>query len=95
MFGMLPTSGGMSFKKTANTYNYMTIGSQLNRLGYYGKAYHNNSYTYYSRNLTHINLGYSDGFMGYGNGMEAYVKNVFQGESVVTAKVLMCSLKRK
>lgn len=73
VFGMLPTSGGMSFKKTANTYNYMTIGSQLDRLGYYGKAYHNNSYTYYSRNLTHINLGYSDGFMGYGNGMEKYV----------------------
>ena len=73
VFGMLPTSGGMSFKKTANTYNYMTIGCQLDRLGYYGKAYHNNSYTYYSRNLTHINLGYSDGFMGYGNGMEKYV----------------------
>ncbi|MBR2040160.1 MAG: LTA synthase family protein, partial [Clostridia bacterium] len=75
IFGMLPTSGGMSFKKTANHYNYMTIGSQLDRLGYYGKAYHNNSYTYYSRNLTHVNLGYSDGFMGYGNGMEQYVEN--------------------
>lgn len=75
IFGMLPTSGGMSFKKTANHYNYMTIGSQLDRLGYYGKAYHNNSYTYYSRNLTHTNLGYSDGFMGYGNGIEQYVEN--------------------
>ncbi len=75
VFGMLPTSGGMSFKKTASHYNFMTIGSQLDRLGYYGKAYHNNSYTYYSRNLTHVNLGYSDGFMGYGNGMEQYVEN--------------------
>lgn len=75
VFGMLPTSGGMSFKKTANHYNFMTIGSQLDRLGYYGKAYHNNSYTYYSRNLTHTNLGYSDGFMGYGNGIEQYVEN--------------------
>lgn len=77
VFGMLPTAGGKSFKNTADNNNYMTIGSQLNRLGYYGKAFHNNSYTYYSRNETHVNLGYSDGFMGYGNGMEQYVKNVW------------------
>jgi len=75
IFGMLPTNGGASFKDTADHYNYMTIGSQLDRLGYYGKAFHNNSYTFYSRHLTHINLGYSDGFMGYGNGMEQYVKD--------------------
>ena len=75
IFGLLPTNGGASFKDTADHYNYMTIASQLDRLGYYGKAYHNNSYTYYSRHLTHNNLGYSDGFMGYGNGMEEYVKD--------------------
>ncbi len=74
IFGMLPTAGGASFKKTADHYNYMTMGSQLDRLGYYGKAFHNNSYTYYSRDKTHTNLGYSDGFMGYGNGMEQYVQ---------------------
>ncbi|MBE6789085.1 MAG: hypothetical protein E7539_05395 [Ruminococcaceae bacterium] len=74
IFGMLPTAGGMSFKNTADNLNYYTMGSQLNRLGYYGKAFHNNSHTYYSRNVTHINLGYSDGFMGYGNGMEEFVK---------------------
>lgn len=73
IFGMMPTAGGRSFKNSANNLNYFTIGNQLNRLGYYGKAYHNNSYTYYDRNKTHVNLGYSDGFMGYGNGMEAYV----------------------
>ncbi len=77
IFGMLPSAGGMSFKNTADHYNFMTIGSQLDRLGYYGKAYHNNSYTYYSRHLTHTNLGYSNGFMGYGNGMEAYVKSMW------------------
>ncbi|MBO5783406.1 MAG: LTA synthase family protein, partial [Clostridia bacterium] len=75
IFGMLPTASGASFKNTADHFNYMTMGSQLDRLGYYGKAYHNNSYTYYSRHLTHNNLGYSDGFMGYGNGMEKFVKN--------------------
>lgn len=73
IFGMLPTSGGKSFKNAAKNYNYMTIASQLDRLGYYGKAYHNNSYKYYSRHETHTKIGYSDGYMGYGNGMEEYV----------------------
>ncbi len=74
IFGMLPTADGKSFKNTADHLNYFTMGSQLNRLGYYGQAFHNNSYTYYSRHKTHNNLGYSAGFMGYGNGMEKYVK---------------------
>ncbi len=74
IFGMLPTDSGESFKNTAKHLNYFTMGSQLDRLGYFGQAYHNNSYTYYDRHKTHINLGYSAGFMGYGNGMEKYVK---------------------
>ena len=53
--------------------NYYTMGSQLDRLGYFGKMYHNNDYTYYDRNITHECLGYSEGFMGYGNGMEEFV----------------------
>ncbi|MBR6549295.1 MAG: LTA synthase family protein [Clostridia bacterium] len=77
IFGMLPTSGGSSFKETADNLNYFTMGSQLDRLGYYGKAYHNNTYTYYDRDKTHVNLGYSDGFMGYGNGMEQYVRKTW------------------
>ena len=77
IFGMLPMAGGASFKESQHHYNYMTMGSQLDRLGYYGKAFHNNSYTYYDRHLTHVNLGYSDGFMGYGNGMEKYVKGLW------------------
>ena len=77
IFGMLPTESGMSFKLTQDNCNYFTMGSQLDRLGYYGKAYHNNSYTFYSRHLTHKNLGYSDGYMGYGNGMEEYVEDLW------------------
>jgi len=82
IFGMLPTDGGESFKNTANHLNYFTMGSQLNRLGYYGKAYHNSTYTYYSRHKTHINIGYSDGYMGYGNGMEEFVKWVWPTSDV-------------
>ncbi len=64
LIGFLPTMGGQSMKQLATYNNYFTMGSQLDRLGYYGKMYHNNNYTYYSRNLTHINLGYCDGFEG-------------------------------
>ena len=70
LMGMLPTDGGSSMTDTRDNLNYMTMGYQLNRLGYYGKMYHNGSYTYYNRNATHINLGYSDGFMANGNGLE-------------------------
>lgn len=77
VFGMLPMNGGQSFKDTADNLNYYTIGSMLDRKGYYGKAFHNNSYTYYDRHKTHINLGYSDGFMGRGNGMEEFVPGLW------------------
>ncbi len=77
LLGMMPTDGGMSLKDVAEYNNYLTIGSQLNRLGYYGKAYHNNDYTFYDRNITHNNLGYYDGYMGMGNGMEQYVSKAW------------------
>ena len=77
VFGMLPMNGGQSFKDTADHLNYYTIGSMLGREGYYGWAFHNNSYTYYDRNKTHINLGYSEGFMGRGNGMEKFVPGLW------------------
>lgn len=73
IFGSMPMDDGQSFKNSADNYNYYTMGSMLNRQGYYGKVFHNNSYTYYDRNITHNNIGYSDGFMGVGNGMEEYV----------------------
>ena len=73
LMGFFPTMGGQSMKQTANYNNYFTMGSQLDRLGYYGKMYHNNDYTYYSRDVTHFNLGYCDGFEGVGNGAEAYI----------------------
>lgn len=71
IFGMLPTAGGSSMKKTATQYNWSTMASRLSEQGYYGKAYHNNSYTYYDRDKTHVNLGFSDGFEGKGNGLES------------------------
>ncbi len=73
VFGLFHSSGGSSFKKTINNNNYYTMGNQLNRLGYFGMAFHNNDYTYYGRDKTHVNLGYSGGYLGYGNGIEKWV----------------------
>ncbi|MGI6013766.1 MAG: LTA synthase family protein [Oscillospiraceae bacterium] len=72
--GMVPTSGVSSMKKTIGQDLYFTIGNQLIRREYYSVAYHNGSYTYYDRNRTHENFGYSR-FVGMGNGMEEGVTN--------------------
>ena len=77
LFGALPTSGGLSLKNTQYYHNTMTIASQLDRLGYEGWAFHNNDYGFYDRHLTHNNLGYSNDYMGIGNGMEEYVQYVW------------------
>ena len=74
LFGMLPSDGGASFQDTATHNNEMTMGWALNALGYNGWAFHNNDYTYYERHITHNSIGYNNGFMGYGNGMEEYVE---------------------
>ncbi len=74
IFGLHPMFGGASFPSFAGGGNTaLTLASQLNRQHYWGKAYHNNDYTFYSRHITHNQLGFSEGFMGYGNGMEQYV----------------------
>lgn len=58
---------------TDNGCTYFTMGQRLNAEGYYGQAFHNNDYKYYSRNKTHNKLGYNQGFMGIYNGMEKWV----------------------
>ncbi|MBP3894296.1 MAG: LTA synthase family protein [Atopobiaceae bacterium] len=73
LFGLLATEGGSSVKMTADHNNYLTMGNLLNRRGYNGWAFHNNTYTYYGRDTTHFNLGYNNGYVGYGNGMEQWV----------------------
>ena len=73
LFGLLATDGGSSVRETAGHNNYLTLGNLLNREGYNGWAFHNNTYTYYGRDATHNNLGYNNGYMGYGNGMEQWV----------------------
>ncbi len=73
ILGVIPMEGGRSLKMTSEYNNYLTIGNALNRMGYEGWAFHNNTFTFYDRDQTHNNLGYNHGYMGYGNGMEEYV----------------------
>lgn len=74
LFGLLPTAGGKSIKEITTQKIFLNMGWQLDREGYYGKAYHDNTGTVYSRNTTHNLLGYSDGFEGTDGSVGEYVK---------------------
>ena len=69
MTGIIPTwvNGNLSFYASHQDYMPFALGNQLRALGYTSVAYHNNSYTYYNRHLTHPNLGYD--YYGQGNGL--------------------------
>ena len=71
--GLVPGSG-QCMKEAYQQDLFLTIGNQLQKLGYSSAAYHNNSHTYYDRHKTHTLLGY-DKFIGMGNGMEEGVRN--------------------
>ncbi|MBR3053024.1 MAG: LTA synthase family protein, partial [Firmicutes bacterium] len=73
IFGMLPMSGGASMGEMTNNLCWYTMSYQLNMLGYYGIAYHNNDYMFYNRHVTHNKLGYSEGYYGLGNGLEGKI----------------------
>ena len=45
-----------------------TMGNQLSKIGYKTYAFHNHTYSYYSRDLSHPNFGYE--YIAIGNGLE-------------------------
>lgn len=69
MTGVIPTwiNNNLSFYVSHKDYMPFALGNQLSAKGYTTLAYHNNSYTYYNRHLTHPNLGYD--YYGQGNGL--------------------------
>jgi len=66
--GLYP-NGASAMKKSATLDMSYTLGNQLIALGYTSYAFHNNTYTYYSRDKTHENLGYEH-WIAIGNGLE-------------------------
>jgi lipoteichoic acid synthase len=65
--GLLPKSGVWSFSESSKIYLPFVMGNQLKQLGYKTVAYHNHTYTYYDRHLSHPNMGYD--YKGVGNGL--------------------------
>ena len=67
--GLIPTQSVLSdWKKYQPTISY-ALGNAFSKIGYTANAYHNWTYTYYSRQKTMTTLGFNS-YMGCGNGME-------------------------
>ena len=65
--GLIPKAGIWSFSLSSKNYLPFTLGNQFKSLGYMTKAYHNHSYDYFDRDLSHPNIGYD--YKGIGNGL--------------------------
>lgn len=66
--GLIPKSGVWSMAKSGKNWLPFTMGNQFLQLGYETLAYHNHSYDYYDRDISHPNLGYT--YKGYGSGLD-------------------------
>ena len=69
--GYVPNPGGspsMVLSGEMGTNLYFCPAKVFGRLGYSTYGFHNNSYTYYERNLSHPNMGYT--WVGTGSGYE-------------------------
>ncbi len=64
---LVPKSGVWSYKESSDNAMIFALGNQLRNLGYTTKAYHDHTYTYYDRHLSHPNMGYD--YKGVGNGL--------------------------
>ena len=56
--GLAPQWGDDSMIKTSGHNMHFTMGNRLKAQGYNSWAFHNGAYDYYSRQMTHQNLGY-------------------------------------
>ncbi len=65
---LIPKPGIWSFYVSGKNYMPFCMGNQLKKLGYGTRAYHNHSYTYYHRDVSHPNMGYA--YKAVGNGLK-------------------------
>ncbi len=71
--GLIPKSGVWSFKTSGSNYMPYTLGNMFKSIGVKEpRAYHNHTYTYYGRDISHPNMGYI--YKGVGNGLEGITK---------------------
>ncbi|TXT18078.1 MAG: sulfatase [Erysipelotrichaceae bacterium] len=64
---LIPKSGVWTLSESSVNDMGFVMGHQLKKLGYATYAFHNHLYTYYDRDKSHPNLGYT--YMGVGNGL--------------------------
>lgn len=63
---LVPKSGVWSFYVSGRNHMPFVMGNQLKKLGYSTRAYHNHTYTYYHREVSHPNMGYDYKAVGHG-----------------------------
>lgn len=66
--GLIPSNQVFSFRTSGSNSMPFCMGNMLRAEGYATTAYHNNTYTYYDRDISHPNMGYD--YYGVGNGLE-------------------------
>ena len=71
LLGMIPVTGTWSMTESATNWLPFSFGNQFRTMGYTTRAYHDHTYTYYSRDKSHPNLGYD--YKGVGNGLNIKV----------------------
>lgn len=64
---LIPKSGVWSFYQSRNNDMYFCMGNQFSRLGYPTRAYHDHTWDYYRRDVSHPNMGYD--YKGLGHGL--------------------------
>lgn len=64
---LLPKREVWSFYKSGSISMPFVMGNQFKALGYKTMAYHNHTFDYYKRNISHPNMGYD--YKGIGNGL--------------------------
>ena len=67
LHSLVPKSGVWSFSESAHNDVPFVMGNQLKKEGYETRAYHNHTYDYYDRDLSHPNMGYD--YKGVGHGL--------------------------
>ena len=65
---LLPKESVWSFYKSSNNYLPYTYGNVFKEMGYTTYAFHDGTYKFYDRHLSHPNMGYT--YMACGNGLE-------------------------
>lgn len=82
---MLTTSAATSFEDSIRNYLPFCLGNCLSDLGYRCYAFHNNVGEFYSRNLSHPNMGYR--FYSAGDGLDIELLNPSSDEDMFAQSV--------